>query len=81
MSPTLVDAHLHIIIFANPAETIATDLRDHLNNKYKGKVAWNKDCSSYVNIAVNYLIKQSLKIRTVDYDRNDILSPYEWKAC
>ena len=81
MSPTLVDAHLHIIIFANPADTIATDLRDHLNNKYKGKVAWPKECTTYVDVAVNYLIKQSLKIRTVEYDRNDILSPYEWKAC
>lgn len=79
MSPTEVDAHLHIVIFANPADMITSELRKHLNKKYKKKVVWSNDCTDYVNNAVNYLIKQSLKLRTLDYDRNDLLSPYEWE--
>ena len=58
---------------------IVAELRKHLNKKYKRSVVWSKDCSGYISNAVKYLIKQSTKTRSVDYDRQDILSADEWE--
>ena len=40
MTPTKVDSHIHIVIFANPADMITSELRKHLNKKYKKKVVF-----------------------------------------
>ena len=81
MLPTEVEAHIHIVLYGNPADMIVKELREHLNKKYKRNVVWAKDCSSYVSNAVNYLIKQSIKVRSLDCDRQDILSADEWGFC
>ena len=81
MLPTEVEAHIHIVLYGNPADMIVKELREHLNKKYKRSVVWAKDCSSYVSNAVNYLIKQSIKVRSLDCDRQDILSADEWGFC
>ena len=81
MLPTEVEAHIHIVLYGNPADMIVKELREHLNKKYKRSVVWTKDCSDYVSNAVNYLIKQSIKVRSLEYDRQDILSADEWGFC
>lgn len=73
MRPTETEAHIHMVLYANPASTIIDRLAERINKKFHKRVAWVKDCEEYVSAAVNYLFKQSLKIRTVNYDRNDIL--------
>lgn len=79
MLPSKVEAHIHIVLFGNPADMIVAELRKHLNKKYKRSVVWSKDCSGYISNAVKYLIKQSIKTRSVDYDRQDILSADAWE--
>lgn len=80
MMPSLVDAHIHMVIYGNPADMIIKELRNHLNKKHKKSVIWSKECKSTEEVenGVNYAIKQSLKIRTIDYDRQDMLSSDEW---
>lgn len=63
MRPTMTDPHIHIVLIANPAETVAQALVKHLNTKYGKRVAWAKDCSDYYDTAVDYLKRQSLKVR------------------
>ena len=70
-----------MILYCNPAATIVKALTDHLNKKYGKNVCWVKDCTDYTRNAVHYAIKQSLKVRTVDYDRQDILAADEWGFC
>lgn len=79
--PSEVEAHIHMILYCNPAATIVKALTDHLNKKYGKNVCWVKDCTDYTRNAVHYAIKQSLKVRTVDYDRQDILAADEWGFC
>lgn len=74
MKPADVDAHIHIVLLGNPASTIADELAKRLNKKYRKRVAWVKDCSGYVRNAVSYVVKQSLKVRTLDYDPKGILA-------
>ena len=83
MIPSLVDAHIHMVIYGNPADMIIKELRTHLNKKHKRNVIWSKECKTTEEVenGVNYVIKQSLKIRTIDYDRQDILSADEWGYC
>ena len=70
--PVTTDPHIHIVLYANPADMIACELRKHLNTKYKSKVCWHNDCSEYVDEAVSYVLKQSLKLRKVDIDKTGI---------
>ena len=83
MMPSLVDAHIHMVIYGNPADMIIKELRNHLNKKHKKSVIWSKECKTIEEVenGVNYAMKQSLKIRTVDYDRQDMLSADEWGYC
>ena len=74
MKPADVDAHIHIVVYCNPASTIADELAKRLNKKYRKRVAWVKDCSDYVRNAVSYVVKQSLKVRTLDYDPKGVLA-------
>ena len=78
--PTVVDAHIHMVLFANPASTIVNALKKHLNKKHMRMVVWEKHCDSKAEVenAVEYAIRQSKKVRTIDYDRKDILSVDEW---
>lgn len=65
MRPTMTDPHIHIVLVANPAETVAQALVKHLNAKYGKRVTWAKECRTkeHLENAINYLKKQSLKIR------------------
>lgn len=72
--PTTTEPHIHIVLFANPCDMISALLSKHLNSKYKHKVCRFNNCSHYVNEAVLYVIKQSLKIRKLEYDPPNILS-------
>ncbi len=78
--PTVVDAHIHMVLFANPASTIVNALKKYLNKKHMRMVVWEKHCDSKAEVenAVEYAIRQSKKVRTIDYDRNDLLSYDEW---
>ena len=77
MQPTTTAPHIHIIIYAEPAETVAKEIAARLNAKYgKGKrVAWVKNCGGYVQTAARYILKQSIKIRTVSCENGDICCP------
>lgn len=74
MKPTKTEAHIHIVLYANPADMICSLLSKHLNNKYKKKIVWTYDCAKYINNATNYVLKQSIKLRKVDFDKNGILN-------
>ena len=58
-----------------------TEIESLMSKKYGKNVCWVKDCTDYTSNAVHYAIKQSLKVRTVDYDRQDILAADEWGFC
>ncbi|MDD3325300.1 MAG: hypothetical protein PHN38_09305 [Sulfurospirillaceae bacterium] len=70
MIPIETEPHIHIVIYANPCDMICSLLAKHLNNKYKHKVVWFNDCSMYVYEAIEYVLKQSLKLRKVEIDNN-----------
>lgn len=73
MQPTKTEPHLHIVIHAEPSETVAKEIAAYLNSTYgKGKrIAWVKNCGSYIETVTRYIIKQSLKIRTVNCKNGD----------
>ena len=73
MRPAETEPHLHLVLYANPADMISCLLAKHLNNKYKRKVVWFNDCSDYVEEAVDYALRQSLKVRTLEYDATAVL--------
>lgn len=77
MIPTTTEPHIHIVLYANPADMITSLLAKHLNNKYKHKVCWFNDCSEYIYEAVDYVIRQSLKLRKVEIDNDNILAKDE----
>ena len=81
MLPTMTEAHIHMVLYCNPASTIIDKLAERINDKFHTRAAWVKDCKKYVDAAVNYLFKQSLKVRTINFDRNDILSADEFGFC
>ncbi|MBR0088608.1 MAG: hypothetical protein IJP94_02075 [Clostridia bacterium] len=76
MQPTKTDPHIHIIIYAEPAETVAKEVATRLNAKYgRGKrIAWVKNCGGYTEAATRYILRQSIKIRTVNCENGDICS-------
>lgn len=43
-------------------------------------VVWDRHCNSRAEVenAVEYAMRQSRKVRTIDYDRKDVLSVDEW---
>ena len=69
-----------MVLFCNPASTIVADLKDYLNKKHMKAVVWDKHCNSRAEVenAVEYAMRQSRKVRTIDYDRKDVLSVDEW---
>ena len=69
-----VPAHIHIVMYANPATTIVEMLKKHLRTKYKRKVTWENEANSYVEESIEYLAKQSLAIRKLDCDKAGILN-------
>lgn len=58
-----VNPHIHVVMVANPAETIAQTLVKYLIDKYGEKAARYEDCSEFFDTAMAYLKKQSLKTR------------------
>ena len=78
--PTVVEAHIHMVLFCNPASTIVDALKSYLNKKHMKAVVWDRHCNSRVEVenAVEYAMRQSRKVRTIDYDRKDVLSVDEW---
>lgn len=70
---TSAKPHIHIVLYANPADMLATLLQKRMNKKYKSKVCWVNECEEYVEEAVDYAIRQSLKLRTLEVDADGIL--------
>lgn len=62
------DPHIHILLTAKPGDTVANAIINYLNKKHKSKVCWKKDCSDYKEAALEYIKKQSLTLRTLNYD-------------
>ena len=78
--PTVVEAHIHMVLFCNPASTIVDALKSYLNKKHMKAVVWDRHCNSRAEVenAVEYAMRQSRKVRPIDYDRKDVLSVDEW---
>ena len=78
--PSVVEAHIHMVLFCNPASTIVDALKSYLNKKHMKAVVWDRHCNSRAEVenAVEYAMRQSRKVRTIDYDRKDVLSVDEW---
>ena len=66
--------HIHIVLYGNPADMLCSLMADRLNNKYKTKAVWYNDCREYMEEALNYVLRQSQTIRTVEIDEKGILS-------
>ena len=75
MRPTMTDPHIHIVLIANPAETVAQALVKHLNTKYGKRVTWAKECRTkeHFENAISYLKRQSLKIRYAEINTSPFL--------
>lgn len=81
MRPTETEPHIHMIFYANPASTLVEDLMGHINKKFKRVACQKEYCITYLEVAVDYLFKQSKKVRTVDYDPNGILNNDDLGFC
>ena len=68
---TEVGPHMHITVLANPGETIANGVFDYLEEHQAGKV-FKRRCINPEGALV-YSLGQSLCVRTVSIDPNDLL--------
>lgn len=81
MRPTETEPHIHMIFYANPASTLVEDLMGHINKKFKRVACQKEYCITYLEVAVDYLFKQSKKVRTVEYDEGGILNNDDLGFC
>lgn len=65
------DLHLHMLLTAEPADTVANEIIDYLKKRHKKSVCWKKDCSDYKDTALEYIEKQALTTRTLKYDPDE----------
>lgn len=65
--------HLHIMVYANPADMIANRITEHLKKKYKQHICYKKYCDAYGRTSIAYIFKQSKAIRTVKRNRHNVL--------
>lgn len=73
-STAKVKPHIHIIIYANPADMIANAVSEYITKRYGANTAWKKYVEDYCITAIKYLFKQSLIIRTVKRNSFNILN-------
>lgn len=69
-----VNPHLHIVVFANPGETISEYIEEYIEKKLKGNFIWSTHAyqeNSWRNY-VKYDMEQAIKERTVS-NRIDVL--------
>lgn len=64
--PQKIDPHIHIVLLANPAETLAKKSLAFFAKR--GKSGWHKDCESYLEDCMPYAMRQSIKYRTTSYN-------------
>ena len=81
MRPTETEPHIHMIIYANPASTVVEELMQRINKKFHKAACRKYYCEDYLEEAVNYLFKQSKKVRMVDYDPSGILNNDDLGFC
>ena len=62
----ITQPHLHILLVCNPASQLSKIIYDYFLKKHKEKVTWNQISDHYIQRKVNYIMKQSEKIRPVD---------------
>lgn len=48
--PTVVEAHIHMVLFCNPASTIVDALKSYLNKKHMKAVVWDRHCNSRAEV-------------------------------
>lgn len=66
--------HLHIMVYANPADMIANKITEHLKKKYKQHICYKKYCDSYGRTAIAYIFQQSKAVRTIKRNRHNVLN-------
>lgn len=67
------NAHLHIIVYGNPADMIANRITERFKKKYNKHICYKKYVDSYGRTAIEYIFKQSKAIRTVKKNRYNVL--------
>ena len=81
MRPTETEPHIHMVFYANPASTLVEELMRHINKKFKRVACQKEYCITYYDVALDYLFKQSKKVRTVEYDESGILNNDDLGFC
>ena len=71
--------HLHIILLANPGETVSQLIRNYFkeyNPIIKKSPVYAKRCDDYIEKRVEYVVEQCVKFKTVVVGNMDNLEPY-----
>lgn len=71
-----VNPHLHVLLYANPADMIAKRIIKYLDKKLGVKSTWKKDCGAYGKTKVAYIADQASAVRTVERNKHGILKDY-----
>ncbi len=79
--------HLHILVYANPAETITSQIVRNINERHRRKYTYckkrtisrKKPVTDDSNYYIGYVMHQMTSYRSVDVDNNEILSNFDFK--
>lgn len=82
-----VQPHLHILAFANPAQTLTSQIVENINKRHRRRYA---DCRKHTisrkkpvygepSYYIGYVMNQMTSYRAVDIDNNGILSDFDFK--
>lgn len=58
-----IDPHIHILLYANPAETLSKKTLAYFKRRGKPK-GYHQCCDDYLEVELPYIMKQSIKCRT-----------------
>ena len=79
--------HLHILVYANPAETLASQIVENINKRYRKRYTYcrkhtisrKKPVDTNQNYYIGYVMHQSTSYRGVDIDECGILGTFDFK--
>ena len=69
------NAHLHILLVANPASQLKNIIESYLHKKHGRNVTWSQIADEYYDKKIPYILGQSEKLRTIDLPSEE-LNPY-----
>lgn len=83
-----IQPHLHILVYANPAETLTCKIVNNINSRYKKKYTYCKKRTisrkrpvyGDQNYYTGYVMHQATSCRYVDVDTAEIMRDFDFKT-